>query len=116
DTRAPQVKISVKRLRADRYELTVRQTANAIEMDRIAPNWRAAAPQVQRRVATIARDVGRVEVRLPSGEILRLREQAPGVFRKVWRLRKPLDRAVRLRVVATDRALNQTAVDATVSP
>lgn len=116
DTRPPTVNVTVKRLRAGRYLITVKQKANAIEMSRVAPNWRSASVQVQKRVAKIARDVGRVEVALPNGRILRLRDKGAGVFRRVWRLRRPLRRAVKLRVVATDRAQNHTTVEVEVQP
>jgi len=116
DTQAPKVDITVKRLRKNRYLFVVKQKPNAIEMTRVAPNWRNSSPQVQKRVATIASDVGRVEVLLPNGKILRLYHKAPGLFRKVWRLKRPLKDTAKLRFVVTDRALNQAKIEVNVEP
>ena len=74
---------------------------------RVADGYRIAATQ------TDGKDADKIEVVLPDGTILALTQLARGAFEGVWQT-SPLDRAVTLRVVAHDRALNQATVDLVV--
>jgi hypothetical protein len=62
-----------------------------------------------------ARDLTRVEVVFPDGRSLRLDSQSNGDwFEELWAPRVPVTGPVRLRVVATDRALNESAAEIVV--
>jgi len=53
------------------------------------------------------KDADRVEVQLPDGTILELKQTAWGRFEGRWQPASPLGGPVTLRVVARDNALNQ---------
>jgi hypothetical protein len=59
------------------------------------------------RYAHVAQDIKRVEVRLPSGKVLKLYHHKLGSFVGRWRPRTALTTPVELTVVATDRAQNR---------
>lgn len=103
DTKAPAVRLSVERLARNRYRITAEEIVAA------------AALEGTGEQASIAPDVRRVEVRVPSGQIIALARAKAGVFERVWKTR-PLTGPVTLRVVVTDLALNQTAFEVLVHP
>ncbi len=56
-------------------------------------------------------DVRRVEVRLEDGTVIPLDPIRPGEYRALWTPKAPLEGAVKLHVVAVDKALNQSVSD-----
>lgn len=88
DTHAPTVQLTATRT-AEGYRITAVQNDGA------------------------RKDAGKVEVVLPDGTILALSQLRRGRFEGVWQTAS-LDRAVTLRVVVHDHALNQAAVDLVV--
>jgi hypothetical protein len=87
----------------DTHAPTVRLTAT-----RVAGGYRITARQTDGGAGR--RDAERVEVQLPDGTILALAQRAWGRFEAVWQT-APLGRAVTLRVVVHDHALNSRAVE-----
>jgi hypothetical protein len=57
------------------------------------------------------KDADRVEVLMPDGTILQLRQTAWGRFEATWQPASPLTAPVTLRVVARDNALNQSTTE-----
>ncbi len=85
DTSAPEISLQVIKLRGKRYRFVVRQLE---EIDAI-----------------------RVEVALPGGQSQRMYRKREGLFRKVVRFPEGLGEAVKVKVVVTDKALNQRVVE-----
>lgn len=103
DTEAPALDFEVTELSDGRYRLTGTQIVSELEMS-------------DGNSARVVMDANRVEVVAPDGEIVTLRDKGDGVFRRTWRPKTALDGPVTLRVVVTDKALNQTSFDVAFTP
>lgn len=103
DTRAPTVRLAILPEGRNTYRITAEEIVTETALD--------AAVGLQDDRATIAPDVRRVEVRVPSGHVVTLARVRPGVFERVWKTRRPITEPAILRVVATDQALNQSAFE-----
>ncbi len=86
DTSAPEVELSVERR---------------------GPAYAIAAHQKKAARDVLKNDAARIEVVLPSGDILELSRTAPGKFEGEWTPDAPIHSALVLDVVVTDAALNQ---------
>jgi hypothetical protein len=97
DTAAPQTRVRLRRgERAGTFVVRAEQDAASFRGDG-------------------ARDLSRVEVVFPDGVSRRLDSREGGAFfEDVWAPRRPPSGPVTLRVVATDRALNQSVTEVVV--
>lgn len=102
DTRAPTVRLAITPEGRNRYRITAEEIASEVDLG-------AGAGR-----ATIRPDLRRVEVRVPSGQVITLARVRPGVFERVWKTRRPITEPATLHVVATDLALNQSAFEVRV--
>ena len=96
DTRPPEMQITARKLRNGSYVITARQRRSKRDL--------------------VRKDAHRVEVLLPNGETMFLEQKAWGKFAKVWAPDAALTGPVTLKVVVTDRALNQASVDLVIDP
>ena len=115
DSQAPWVTL---RLRKTRHGYRVIATQRVSKRALIAAQTRQDKAQAGGAIVTeggvtqlqarIIQDAYRVDVRLPTGKVLRLyRHRKLGHFSRIWRLKHPIDGPVDLRVVAVDRAYNR---------
>lgn len=116
DTRAPAVTMKFKPRRRGGFWVTAGQVVSAAEMALLGEDDRPrSANAVTGWQAEVVRDAHRVELWLPDGEMLALHRKRPGRFGRVWKSGS-LTEAVVLRVVVTDKALNQTTFALRVQP
>ncbi len=115
DTRAPKVKVRVKK-RGSRYTIYVDQIESVFEMKRIMGEGSDRSVTARRKAMVVARDIALVEVRYPDGQTRIFRKSAPGSFYRVWRPRTRLAGPVTLRIVVTDRARNQSIIETIIDP
>jgi hypothetical protein len=103
DTAAPTLDFEVKPLGDGRYRLVGKQIVSEVEMS-------------NGNSARVVMDANRVEVVTPDGDILTLGNKGDGVFRHTWRPTAELTGEVTLRVIVTDKALNQSSFDVAFTP
>jgi len=116
DTRAPTVDVTMKpaakRARAPgTWQILATQVVSETELTGDAPG-----STLDGRRARIVSDAKRVDVRLPTGEVIALTAIRSGVFRGYWKPATPLTGPVTLTVVAVDVALNRQVFEVTLNP
>lgn len=120
DTHGPHLAVTVRRARHRRgtWEILAHQVITAREIAAAVPAARRTGTlaEQRRRFANTLTDARHVEVTLPSGRVIALTAIALGRFRAFWKPRSPLTGPITLRVVASDRAHNQTVRSVTVDP
>jgi hypothetical protein len=79
----------------------------------VGDGYRIVAKQVAAAGGSRRKDANRVEVVLPSGEVLTLAMKAWGRFEGEWKTAR-VEEPVTLRVVVRDHALNQAAMELVV--
>jgi hypothetical protein len=117
DTKKPTVQVTLHAVpgRPGAYEIRATQVITMTEIQAASPGARGSVDELRKRYAKILTDAYRVEVRLPDGEVLPLTAIRLGEFRAQWKPDAPLAGPVTLHVVAVDRAMNQSAFDATLA-
>ena len=112
DTSAPQVEVTFQP-RAKGFTVKAKQIVTQAEMVSMGVAGEVVPTGKQ---AKILSDATRVELWLPSGDMLSIYRKNPGQFRRYWRLGgKPTEPMV-VRVVVTDDAHNQSIFALRVHP
>jgi hypothetical protein len=117
DTQAPELAVTLRPARRPgTFEIRADQVISAREIAAAIPaaERTGSLDDQRRRFASKLTDARHVEVGLPDGGVLSLTPLALGRFRAYWTPRAPLRGPVRLRVVAFDRAHNQSVRDVTL--
>ncbi|MFH1176755.1 MAG: VIT domain-containing protein [Acidobacteriota bacterium] len=117
DTLAPAVKLSIAGLLTPGGEVTLsaRQIVTEREL-RQAPGSPAKLRRLRRLYAQLMTDARSVQVRLPSGEVLKLQRREAGLWSATWRV--PVDLApgsYALQVTAIDVAGNRSTAPVTMT-
>ncbi|HLK39002.1 MAG TPA: VIT and VWA domain-containing protein [Polyangiaceae bacterium] len=110
DTQRPHLRVAVTP-KSGAYEIRATQELTPEEIAAQAPSARGTLEERRRSFARVLTDAKRVEVRTPDGQVLSLTHVTLGEFLGVWRPHAPLLPSDRLRVVAVDRALNESATE-----
>lgn len=113
DTSAPQVELTFKPRGSKGFTVIAKQKITNAEMVSMGMDGKEI-PATKK--AKILSDATRVELWLPSGEILSLSNKGQGTFRRRWRMAVPLSEPVAIRVVVTDDAHNQSTFWLQVNP
>ncbi|MBV9948731.1 MAG: hypothetical protein JOZ69_17925 [Myxococcales bacterium] len=123
DTSGPRLRVSVRPRRGGGYTISATQELTREEMAEQrralgdgaagAGGVRAAAAD-DRAIASVLTDAKRVEVRAPDGQVLSLTHVRLGEFAGAWTPRDAASAHGRLRVVAVDRALNESITEVDV--
>lgn len=129
DTRGPKLRLSMRRLRGTpaRYLLSAKQIATRLEIERERERQRIAGgtpsrkgddsgAEAKARYAQLVKDIKRIEVRAPDGQLLRLSLRRSGWLRAVWRPRRALRGEQLLTVVAVDKAYNRSVLQLRFDP
>ncbi len=116
DTKAPHLRVVVRRTRGRTYQIGAQQELTAEEIAAQAPGLTGTLDDKRRQAASLLTDAKRVEVRTPDGQVLSLTHLRLGEFVGRWTPSGTQDVApgARLHVVAVDRALNESAIDVEV--
>lgn len=113
DTLHPNLDVTVTPKRGGAFEIRAKQRLSAAEIEAQAPSSAGTLAERRERYAHVLTDAKRVEVRTPDGQTLSLVHLRLGEFVGTWTPSGPLaDR--KLRVVAVDRALNETVLEVAV--
>jgi hypothetical protein len=114
DTQRPNLDVSIAAKAGGAFEIHAKQRLTAEEIEAQAPSTLGTLEERRQRFAHILTDAKRVEVRAPDGQILSLVHVRLGEFVGTWRpiAGFSLERGSKLRVVAVDRALNESVLEA----
>lgn len=118
DTRAPRARLRIRRhpRRPGVYMLIARQRVTEAELHastEVFPG-RDDDPGVAHRRALFTQDLRRVDLRMPDGEMIRLRPAPAGVFRGRWQPERAPEGPVTVRLVTADNASNTREQSVTV--
>jgi hypothetical protein len=115
DTKSPKLRVTTTRKPSGAVEIRAVQELSAEEIEAQAPSALGTLDAKRMRYAHILTDAKRVEVRAPDGQVISLVHVKLGEFVGTWRPGPAASagRGVRgsLRVVAVDRALNESVQD-----
>ena len=118
DTTSPTVRITVRPSRRQRgvFVLRATQIANDVELERVLPAWKKSSTKqrLRRRYAKLVMDAVRVEVRLPDGQVVRLKRKRDGHFIGLWRPRLAMAGEQTITVVAVDVPGNRNVFQQTI--
>ena len=115
DTKGPNLTVTVRPTRrAGAFEIVATQVLTADEIAAQAPPSSATLGEQRSRLAQVLTDAKRVEVQTPDGQTLNLIHVSLGQFKGIWTPRGVVAAGNKLHVVAVDRALNETEIDARV--
>jgi Ca-activated chloride channel family protein len=117
DTAAPTVKLSVDGpiIPGATITLSAQQVITEAEL-RQSPVYRRNPERTRRLFAQMMADTRQVEIRLPSGKLLSLTQEKPGLWTTRWRV--PLDIGLgsqTLKIIATDVAGNRSSADEAIA-
>jgi hypothetical protein len=116
DTKAPHLRVVVRRTSGRTYQIGAQQELTEEEIAAQAPGLAGTLDEKRRHLASLLTDAKRVEVRTPDGQVLSLTHLRLGEFVGRWTPSGAQNVApgARLHVVAVDRALNESEIDVEV--
>lgn len=114
DTQTPMFDVRVRAKGDGTYEIRAKQRITAEEIAALAPESEGSLDERRRRHAHVLTDAKRVEVQAPDGQAIALTHVTLGDFVGTWRPTTPPAPGAKIRLVAVDRALNQTELEAEV--
>jgi len=115
DTKGPHLTVTFRPTgRAGAFEIVATQVLTPDEIAAQSPRSTATLDQQRTRLASVLTDAARVEVRTPDEQILLLTHVSLAEFRGVWTPKGPVPSGSVVRVVAVDRARNETETEARV--
>lgn len=110
DTKSPKLHVTTTRKPGGAVEIRAVQELTAEEIAAQAPGATGTLEEKRVRYAHILTDAKRVEVRAPDGQVVSLVHVKLGQFVGTWKPRQAAASGT-LRVVAVDRALNESVQD-----
>jgi hypothetical protein len=113
DTLHPNLDVTVVRKPNGAFEIRAKQRLTAEEIEAQGPTSMGTLDERRQRFAQILTDAKRVEVRTPDGQTLSLTHVRLGEFVGTWTPSGSYARG-KLRVVAVDRALNESVTEVEV--
>lgn len=114
DTQTPHLAVTVTPKAHGAFEIRAKQELSAAEIEAQTAGMPGTLEQKRVRYAHVLTDAKRVEVRTPDGQILSLVHVRLGEFVGTWRPSGQVAPKSKLRVVAVDRALNESTMDVEV--
>jgi hypothetical protein len=114
DTRQPHLHVVVRRRAGGAYTISASQELTADEIAAQGAGLPGGIQERARALATVLTDAKRVEVRTPDGQVLSLTHLRLGEFTGVWTPGRAVAPGGTLRVIAVDRALNESVTEVQV--
>jgi hypothetical protein len=111
DTQRPNVDVTVTPKHDGSFAIHATQRLTDAEVIAQSPSPLGTTAERRERFAHILTDAKRVEVQTPDGQTLSLTHVKLGEFAGTWRPQPGVARSGKLRVVAVDRALNESIVE-----
>jgi hypothetical protein len=121
DTQRPNLDVTVTPKHDGSFEIRAKQRLTAAEIEAQSPTAAGTIEQRREQFAHVLTDAKRVEVQTPDGETLSLTHVRLGEFLGTWKptgtpngASAPATTGRKLRVVAVDRALNESVTEVEV--